>query len=111
MQIQEQQQGAIAVLKPNGPLALADADEFKAKLGEVSLRNLGRVVVDASAVSYVDSHGLETLVEMTEEMAESGRALKLCGVGETLREVLELTGWADAFEYFEDVNGGVRSFL
>ncbi|MCE9591981.1 MAG: STAS domain-containing protein [Planctomycetes bacterium] len=111
MDIQEQQQGAVTVLKPAGPLTQTDADQFRARLLEVSLQTLGRVVVDASAIPYLDSHGLETLVDLTESLAQSGRVLKLCASGETLREVLDLTGWGDAFEYFADVNSGVRSFL
>jgi len=111
MDIQEQQQGAVTVLKPVGPLTQADADQFKARVTAAATHALGRVVVDASAVPFVDSHGLETLVDVTEGLAEGGRALKLCAVGETLREALDLTGWADAFEYYQDVNAGVRSFL
>jgi anti-anti-sigma factor len=62
-------------------------------------------------VPYVDSVGLESLVGATEELSASGRSLRLCGAGETLREVLELTGLSGRFEYYEDVNTAVRSFL
>ena len=46
-----------------------------------------------------------------DDLSAGGRALRLCGTGETLREVLELTGLADRFEFYEDVNIAVRSFL
>jgi len=111
MEIQEQSQGAVTVLKPAGPLTEADAELFKARAVELVTRNLGRVLVDASAMAFVDSRGIEALADITDELAQSGRALKLCGANPTIRQVLELTGWSDAFEYFEDVNAGVRSFL
>jgi anti-sigma B factor antagonist len=111
MEIQEQSQGAVSVIKPVGPLVEADAAQFKARAMDLIARNLGRVVVDAAGLQFVDSPGLETLVDLTEELAQSGRALKLCSANATLLKVLELTGWADAFEYFDDVNSGVRSFL
>lgn len=111
MDIQEQRHGAVTVIKPQGPLVLADADQFRTHLAEVMSRSLGRFVVDASAVPYVDSQGLEALVASTDELGDSGRALRLCGACETLREVLELTGLADRFEHYEDVNTAVRSFL
>jgi anti-anti-sigma factor len=101
----------VTVLRPVGPLTQADADQFKARLIEVATQTLGRVVIDASRVPYVDSHGLESLVEMSEAMGESGRVLKICALGETLREVFDLTGWGDAFEYYRDPISGVRSFL
>jgi anti-sigma B factor antagonist len=111
MEIQETAQGAVTVLKPTGPLTEPDAEQFKARAMELITKNLGRVVIDASAMAFLDSRGVEVLADVTEELAQSGRALKLCGANQTMRQVLELTGWSDAFEYFEDVNGGVRSFL
>jgi anti-sigma B factor antagonist len=73
--------------------------------------SLGRFVVDMSAVPYVDSKGLEALVEITEEMSRSGQALRLCAPNKTMREVLELTDLASQFDHFEDTNTAVRSFL
>lgn len=111
MEIQLQKQGAVTVLKPVGALTAADAQTFRTKVCEAADAALGRVVVDASGVPFVDSPGLEALLTVSEQLGAAGRSLKLCGVSPTLREVLELTGLADAFEYFTDVTTGVRSFL
>jgi anti-anti-sigma factor len=111
MEIHEQRHGAVTVIKPQGPLVVGDAEEFRSRLGEIMSRSLGRFIVDASAIPYVDSLGLEALVQSTDELGASGRALRLCGACETLREVLELTGLADRFEHYVDVNTAVRSFL
>lgn len=111
MEIHEQRHGAVTVLKPQGPLCTADAEDFSRRVGEVMSRTLGRLVVDASGIPYVDSQGLEALVKATEELSEGGRSLRLCGAGETLREVLDLTGLADKFEHYQDINTAVRSFL
>lgn len=111
MDIVEQRQGAVTVVKPIGPLVQADADQFKARITEVMSRTLGRFVVDASAVPYVDSRGLEVLLDATEELADSGQTLRLCGVNETVREILDLTELDSQFEHFEDLNTAVRSFL
>jgi len=111
MECTRQQRGAVLVLKPRGPLADQEAREFGTQLTDASREQFGRVVVDASAVSFVDSVGLETLVDVTDRMAGGGQALKLCGVNPTLREVLELTGVATQFELYEDANSAVRSFM
>jgi len=111
MDIQEQRHGAVTVIRPQGPLCLGDAEQFGRHLAEVTTRSLGRFIVDAAGVPYVDSLGLEALVKATEDLGAGGRSLRLCGAGETLREVLELTGLTDRFEYYEDVNTAVRSFL
>ena len=111
MQIQEEKKGAVTVLRPVGPLTQADVDQFKSRLMQVRKESLGRFVVDASAVAFIDSNGLEALVDVNEELGHSGQSLKLCGLNETLREVLNLTDLSSLFESFDDVGSAVRSFL
>jgi anti-anti-sigma factor len=111
MKVQTQQRGAVTVIRPDGPLVAADVDEFKKRLDEEIRRNLGRVVLDVSAVPFVDSRALECLVDVTTELAYSGKALKLCAPVDTLKDVLELTGVSSEFEQYEDVIAAVRSFL
>jgi len=111
MEIMTQQRGAVLVIRPTGPLTVAEADTFKTTVGGLIRENLGRVVIDASALPYVDSGGLESLADVAQELARSGKGMKLCTANETLRQVLELTGLAPHFEHFDDVNTAVRSFL
>ncbi len=111
MQITEQKHGAVTVLSPQGPLIGSDADAFRTAALELIARTRGRFVVDASGIAYVDSRGLEALLDVTDRLSSSGGAMKLCAVGETLREVLQLTDVYPMLEHFADVNSAVRSFL
>jgi len=111
VKINEQRHGAVTVVEPGGPLVDEDAADFASRVSRLIGEQLGRVAIDASAVAYVDSAGLEALLEISDELADRGQTLKLCQVSETLREVLELTGVAGSVEQFADVNSAVRSFL
>jgi anti-sigma B factor antagonist len=111
MELLTQQRGAVLVVKPTGPLTTAEADAFKSKVRGLIRENLGRVVIDASALHFVDSHGLESLADIADELLRSGKGLKLCGANETIQQVIELTGLSPWFEHFEDANSAVRSFL
>ena len=111
MQIQEQKQGAVTVLRPIGPLTAEDAEALKARLMDVRKASMGRFVVDASAMPFIDSRGLEVLIETHEALSHSGQSLKVCGINETVREVLDLTDVASLVEHFEDAGSAVRSFL
>ncbi len=111
MEIKEQKHGAVMALKPRGPVSGSDAEQLKSRLLEVRTTCLGRLVLDVSAVPFLDSQGLEALLDVTEELGKSGSVLKLCGANEVVREVLELTDLAAQFEHFEDVTSAVRSFL
>ncbi len=111
MKIDLQKYGAVSLVQPGGPLIGDDARQCRAAVRDAIKESLGRVVLDLSSVSYVDSVALELLLEISERMEESGRTLKLCGVNDTVRQVLELTELAPRFEYFEDANVATRSFL
>lgn len=111
MKISEQRQGAVTVIKPEGPLIDKDAGDFKQRAGTFMRDSMGRLVLDMSGIPFIDSKGLEAMVELAEEMTGQGQALKLCATGKTVREVLELTELVSHFDHFEDVNSAVRSFL
>jgi anti-anti-sigma factor len=111
MEIQEQRHGAVTVLKPVGPLMGPDAEQFKTSALQQASKALGRLVVDASAVPFLDSLGIESLLDVSDTLFAGGRALKLCAATETVKEALDLAGFAHAFEFIDDVNSGVRSFL
>src|SRR3990172_3102992 len=103
MDIHEHRHGAVTVIQPQGALNQADADNLKQRLMTAMEKSLGRLVLDMSAVPFVDSRGLEVMVEANEELAHSGQVLKLCHLNETLREVLDVTGLNPHFEQFDEV--------
>lgn len=111
MKIDELKQGAVVVLKPAGPLVGEACLDMKNCLKAVAARTMGRYVIDAGGISFVDSPGLETLLDAAELLLQGGRSLKLCAANDTVREAIELTGLADSFEHYDDVNTAVRSFL
>lgn len=111
MDIQEHVKGAVRVLRPSAPLVGHDADKLKARATQAAAAALGKIVIDATAISFADSRGLEVLVELGEELSKTGQVLKLAAAGDTLREVLEITEMTALVEHYEDVNTAVRSFL
>lgn len=111
MQIQEQRQGAVTVLKPTGPLAGEDAEAFKLRVTHVKQQSMGRFVIDASAIAFIDSLGLEAIADLHDELARSGQSLKFCAANETLREVFDLTEVGSMVEQYADAADAVRSFL
>lgn len=111
MVIEETRHGAVTVLRPKGTLGAQEAPVLVERASETFRRTMGRFVIDASEVPFVDSAGLEALADIAEEVSASGLTLKLCCETETLREVLELTDLASRFEHYEAVGVAVRSFL
>lgn len=104
MEVMEQRRGEAVVFKPRGPLVGEDADALGRRLAKALGQNFRVVVLDASEVPFVDSRGLEVLLDATEQLIRSGQALKVAAANDRLREVLELTGLASLFEQFHRVD-------
>ena len=109
--ITEQRQGAVTVVKPDGPCIQEQAEAVAQSALPKVRPQLGRVVIDMSSSAYIDSLGLETLLDLADEMDKCGQTLRLAAVSATIREVLDLTGLTNRFEFHEDANLAVRSFL
>lgn len=110
MELVEQKHGAVTVIRPEGALVGDDVLRFASRVGELASASLGRIVIDAQKIPFVDSAGLEALLDLSDALARGGRSLKLCNEGETIREVLSLTELDGYFEHYEDVSSAVRSF-
>jgi len=109
--LSEQRHGAVTVIKPDGPLIQEQAGTLGESIKDRLRGMLGRLVIDMSASAYIDSAGLETLLDLAEEVDKCGQTLRLAAVSATIREVFDLTGLTNRFEYHEDTNLAVRSFL
>lgn len=111
MKVTTKRVGTVDVLRPHGPLAEDDANVF---FETVKSRLAGanpRFVVDMEEVPYLDSRGIEGLVDVARDLQLRGGRLRLAAVAQTCREVLDLTGQADELEFFKDSQDAVRSFL
>ena len=111
MNIETEQRCAVTLVKPDGPLTGSDGAALKTVTSNLIKTTMGRLVIDASCIPSVDSQGLESLFDIAEQLAQTGKALKLCGLNDTLQQVIELTGLTSQFEQFEDANSAIRSFL
>lgn len=112
MEIIEKSEGAILIVKPSGPITGEEAaGTVRGRVGRLTRSALGRVVLDLSEVPYVDSKGVESLLDSAESLATVGITLRLCGVTETVRDVLRITGTDVNFEFHDDTQSAVRSFL
>lgn len=110
MRISETRVGTVDVIKIGGPLVDDDAEAFISLTKKKLEAKNPRLVFDMDAVAYMDSRGIEGIVEIADELEQRGDRLRLAAVSSTCREVLELTGHASRAEFFEDSQTAVRSF-
>lgn len=103
MDIEDVNRGELLVVCPRGVLAGTEAESLRTRLGELAANGKTEVVVDCSKLRFVDSHGLEVLMEAAEQFIRAGQTLKLTGAKPTLLEVLDLTELSSLFEFQADL--------
>ena len=68
-----------------------------------------QLILDFKNITYIDSSGLATLVELLQRVKEVDGSLKLCGFSERVRGVFELTKLDTVFSIFEDTQKALSS--
>jgi anti-sigma B factor antagonist len=61
-----------------------------------------KMVLNLAGVTYIDSGGLGTLVGVFSSARAAGADIKLTGLGQRLRDVLQITKLATVFEVFDN---------
>lgn len=111
MKIDNHRMGSVTILSPRGAVAQDDADDFAQNVEEHRNRTNGRMVLDFSQVSFLDSRGVEVLWDLADRQREAGQTTKIAAVPELCREIFELTGIAKHLDLFDAPESAVKSFL
>ena len=69
-----------------------------------------QVVLNLSGVTYIDSGGLGTLVGVYSSARAGGADIKLTGLGQRLRDVLQITKLVTVFEVYDNEQQAITAF-
>ncbi len=84
--------------------------EFSTVVTQLIASGEGKVIVDLSAVSYVDSATIGCLMDLYRQATAAGGALKLSGVQKRVETMLTMTGAQNFIEVHPDEPSAVKSF-
>jgi anti-anti-sigma factor len=97
MQIGEERLGEALVIAPAGRLDSVSSSELERLVVSRIDGGERRLVVDLSGVEYISSAGLRVLLMAAKRLKEPPGSLVLCGMGPSVRTVLELAGFLPIF--------------
>lgn len=90
---------------------LREADELKSRINEKVDKGYRKVIVDISAVEFVDSTFLGVIVGSLKKVAKLNGDLKLVGFKPAVRSMFELTRLFRVFETYGDLQEAIKSFV
>jgi anti-sigma B factor antagonist len=109
MKIQAQPNGNVMVLVAHGPLVGEELVDLRRAIETESAGQAKRVVLDLHDVPYLDSAGIEFLVQTCDLSVSAVRRPTLAALSETCREALELTDTLPRLPVYDTVENALRS--
>jgi anti-anti-sigma factor len=95
--IQENEKQLVAVLE--GELDTAAAPAFEEAMQPLFDSKGREIIIDCTDLEYIASSGLRILLNILKKAKASGSRVVLRGVNEVIRDVFELTGFINLFEF------------
>ncbi len=100
----------ICVVAVTGDLAADEADALRKAVEEhIDQRQIVDFVMDLEKCTFIDSEGLETLLQIKRRCEDLFGQIKLSGLDEDCRKVLEITRLAHRFECHADLPGALKT--
>lgn len=104
--------GDVCVLKLDGKfMAAGDSFFLREKIKNVLSMGIQKLLIDMDSVPYIDSTGVGFLVSSHTSITQEGGSLKLLKVKPKILEVFKLMNLLKVFEFFEDEDTAMKSFL
>jgi anti-sigma B factor antagonist len=75
-----------------------------------TLASTRQIVLNLAGVTYIDSGGLGTLVGVYSSARAAGADIKLTGLGQRLRDVLQITKLVTVFEVYDTEQQAIAAF-
>lgn len=109
MKVTAQPHGHVTVLLAHGPLVGDDALDLKHAVENARASQATQVVLDLHEVPYLDSAGIEMLLELCNVTLSPYARPRLAALSEAVFEALELTDALSMLEVFDSVENALRS--
>lgn len=102
----------IGIVTLSGPLTAATVEEFREQLaawqlGEADVKNF---VIDMTAVDFMDSAGLGSLVAVLKRINERGGEMRLACLQEKVQMVFEVTRACKVFSMYATLRDALAAF-
>jgi anti-sigma B factor antagonist len=110
LKIETRQDNGVTIVSCQGRIVFGEeATELRTELKRV-LASSRQVVLNLAGVTYIDSGGLGILVGVYSSARAGGAEIKLTGLGQRLRDVLQITKLVTVFEAYDSEQEAIATF-
>lgn len=111
MKIEQSQQGTVTVLTPVGALVDDEREQFEEVLEKLLSGGRVKVIIDMNSVPFVESKGLEMLLDASERAVSRGGGIRITNPSDIVRDILLATRLNAKIELHQELADARRSLL
>ena len=110
MKIKERTEKDVVIVEPSGDVDFYNSSVMRERFGDLIKQKRKAIVVNLARVTYIDSSGLATLIELMQKMHKYSGKLKLSGLNQTVKDTFEVSKLIDVFSIYPDEQEALKSF-
>ena len=110
MQINKTKQQDIVICQINGDVDINSSPDIRRAFDELAGLKQKKIIINLKEVSYIDSSGLATLVEMLKKAKSYGGRLKLSNLADRVKGLFEITKLEKIFEIYDTQEEAMSGF-
>jgi len=102
--------GGVVIIDCSGRIVMGEETAFLRHQVKDLLNESRQIVLSLADVNYIDSSGLGTLVGLKTSARSVGGEIKLAGLTERVKDVLQITKLGSLFEFYDTVEEAASTF-
>ena len=110
MAVKTEQKGNLTVCHVEGEIDINTAPDIKKMFDKLITKKEPKIVINLAKVTYVDSSGLATLVEILKNMRSYGGKMKLSNMSPKIKSLFEITKLEKLFDIASSVEEAISNF-
>jgi anti-sigma B factor antagonist len=111
MKIASNRIGPVDIIAPQSALVEESIEALQQEMQRHFRQSDTKILIDLSKVPYIDSKGLEFLLDSVEDLHKKGGQMKLCKASPLCNDIFLATRMSSFFEIYAEVEDAVRSYL
>jgi anti-sigma B factor antagonist len=96
------------VVSVKGKMDAVTAPEFEKKMKEWISQSICRFVIDLSALEYISSAGLRSILITARELKNCKGKMVISSINGAVKNVFEISGFTTLFEVFDSVENALK---